>query len=132
MNSVRCLLCETTLVSHFRHDYQSCQCPEEVRVAIDGGNEYHKRAFGDGSRWVELPSGKVRRGDELPETVHVVTPAMPAFGRLGYDAYAQSTGGKTFDGRDMPKWDELPERIQTAWNAAADAVCFALREHEGW
>lgn len=43
-------------------------------------------------------------------------------GRVGYEAYAQSTGGKTFDGRDMPTWDALPERIQKAWNDAASAI----------
>jgi hypothetical protein len=42
-------------------------------------------------------------------------------GKTAYEAYAQSMGGKTFDGRDMP-WDELPVRIQVAWNAAATAV----------
>jgi hypothetical protein len=40
----------------------------------------------------------------------------------GYDAYAKSTGGKTFDGRDMPAWTALPERIQEAWVAAALAI----------
>lgn len=43
-------------------------------------------------------------------------------GQRGYEAYAVSTGGKTFDGRDMPKWNELPERIRAAWEAAADAI----------
>lgn len=31
--------------------------------------------------------------------------------KVAYEAYARSTGGKTFDGRDMP-----------AWTAAAGAV----------
>ena len=43
-------------------------------------------------------------------------------GRAGYLAYAESTGGKTFDGRNMPSWDDLPGRIQEAWNAAAKAI----------
>ncbi len=42
--------------------------------------------------------------------------------RMGYEAYAEFTGGKTFDGRDMPKWHELPERIQNAWRAAAKVI----------
>lgn len=46
----------------------------------------------------------------------------PSDGRIGYEAYAASTGGKTFDGRDMPTWDQLPERIRNAWEAAASAV----------
>jgi hypothetical protein len=44
------------------------------------------------------------------------------YARMGYDAYALSTGGKTFDGRSMPSWDDLPERIRDAWRAATDAV----------
>jgi hypothetical protein len=42
--------------------------------------------------------------------------------RRGYEGYAASTGGKTFDGRDMPKWEDLPERIQEAWRAAIVAA----------
>lgn len=41
---------------------------------------------------------------------------------VAYDAYAAFTGGKTFDGRDMPTWENLPERIQNAWRAAVAAV----------
>jgi hypothetical protein len=43
-------------------------------------------------------------------------------GRTGYEAYAAHTGGKTFDGRDMPSWDALPDRIRNAWGAAALAI----------
>jgi hypothetical protein len=46
---------------------------------------------------------------------------------LAYLAYAKSTGGKTFDGRDMPTWDALPERIREAWRAAALAIEQAIR-----
>jgi hypothetical protein len=49
-------------------------------------------------------------------------------GRWGYEAYARSTGGKTFDGRAMPAWSELPDRIQRAWDEAAFAVC---NHHDG-
>lgn len=28
-------------------------------------------------------------------------------GQIGYEAYGNSTGGKTFDGRDMPTWEEI-------------------------
>ena len=43
-------------------------------------------------------------------------------GRVGYEGYAASTGGKTFDGRDMPTWDALPDRIRQAWSDAATAI----------
>lgn len=44
------------------------------------------------------------------------------YGKVGYDAYAKSTGGKTFDGRDMPKWEDLPEPIRKAWWHAAMSI----------
>jgi hypothetical protein len=43
----------------------------------------------------------------------------------GYLGYAASTGGKTFDGRDMPGWHELPIKIRDAWYDAARAVLTA-------
>lgn len=35
-----------------------------------------------------------------------------------YNNYSNATGGKTFDGRDMPHWDQLPWKIQDAWRRA--------------
>lgn len=49
-------------------------------------------------------------------------------GKIGYEAYAKFTGGKTFDGRDMPAWDDLGEKIQGAWTIAADAIWAAVPE----
>ncbi len=43
-------------------------------------------------------------------------------GRIAYEAYAVSTGGKTYDGREMPSWGELPEKIRAAWVVAATVV----------
>ncbi len=42
--------------------------------------------------------------------------------QLGYKAYAKFTGGKTFDGRDMPTWNDLTPRIKEAWTEAAKAI----------
>jgi hypothetical protein len=42
--------------------------------------------------------------------------------RFGYEAYAKSTGWKTFDGRDMPPWADLPRRTIDAWIAAAQEI----------
>jgi hypothetical protein len=41
--------------------------------------------------------------------------------RLAYEGYAAFTGGKTFDGRNMPMWIALNEHIQLAWVAALQA-----------
>lgn len=47
---------------------------------------------------------------------------MSAQARRGYEGYAKSTGGKTFDGRQMPAWNELPELIKEAWREAIAAA----------
>ncbi len=44
------------------------------------------------------------------------------YGELGYRAYSWATDNKTFDGREMPAWEALPERIQQAWTVAAVAI----------
>lgn len=36
-----------------------------------------------------------------------------------YERYGSVTDFKNFQGNPMPKWDELPEKIQEAWKAAA-------------
>lgn len=51
-----------------------------------------------------------------------VSASLMNAGRAGYDGYARSTGRKTFDGRDMPAWEDLPSRIQNAWSDAAIAI----------
>jgi hypothetical protein len=47
---------------------------------------------------------------------------VSAQAQRGYEGYAASTGGKTFDGRPMPAWHELPPRIQEAWRDAIVAA----------
>jgi hypothetical protein len=47
---------------------------------------------------------------------------MADIGKIAYDAYAKSTGGLTYDGRVMPEWAALTDRIQQAWRDAAHAV----------
>lgn len=56
-------------------------------------------------------------------------PTDAELARIGYDGYYASTGGKTFDGRDMPTFDEIAARSPTvvrAWEANAAAIRVAL------
>lgn len=39
-----------------------------------------------------------------------------------YEAYGKSTNYKNFLDQPMPQWEALPDRIQTAWDAAAKAA----------
>ena len=42
--------------------------------------------------------------------------------KLAYEAYCEAVGGKSWDGKPLQKWDDLPESIQLAWAVAAKAV----------
>lgn len=42
--------------------------------------------------------------------------------KMGYEAYSKSTDNKNFQGNEMPKWEDLPEKIQKAWEAATDEI----------
>ncbi|MFF7485651.1 hypothetical protein [Streptomyces luteogriseus] len=58
-------------------------------------------------------------------------PYNPAPGNIGqraYAAYAESTGGLTHDGKQMPPWEDLGDAVQTAWNAAAYTVWNAAQD----
>lgn len=46
----------------------------------------------------------------------------PTPGELAYTAYRDHTGGKTWNGYEMPHWADLPAHVQAAWNTAAHAV----------
>lgn len=53
------------------------------------------------------------------------------FAQAAYEAYKESTGGKTFDGRDMPTWEFIginTGHVQTAWIAAVKSVFKGLND----
>lgn len=52
----------------------------------------------------------------------MTTPKERSLGVIAYEAYGDSVDWKTFDGRPMPEWSDLGERIQQAWVDAALAV----------
>lgn len=47
---------------------------------------------------------------------------IETLGQTAYEGYYASTGGRTFDGRPMPLWHELPITIQRAWQTGAERV----------
>lgn len=48
-------------------------------------------------------------------------------GHIGYDAYGDVADWKAWNGKPMPKWDELPEDIRVKWTASAVAITNADR-----
>jgi hypothetical protein len=43
-------------------------------------------------------------------------------GQAAYEAYGNYVGWVNHQGNPMPQWDELPEKIQGGWNAAAETI----------
>lgn len=37
-----------------------------------------------------------------------------------FNAYGEHCGWKTFDGRDMPRWDGINDAVRGHWKAAAE------------
>lgn len=60
--------------------------------------------------------------DKTTEPAIAVPSANMQYARAGYEAYARFTGGKTFDGRAMPTFNALEQRIKDAWAAAAMGI----------
>lgn len=50
--------------------------------------------------------------------------------KLMWDAYAIQAGGKTFDGKPLPAWDELGEDRQSCWVAAASVTADRIEKLE--
>lgn len=46
--------------------------------------------------------------------------------RTMFDAYGANCGWRTFNGREMPRWDDIDGRIQKNWKAAALAALESL------
>jgi hypothetical protein len=43
-------------------------------------------------------------------------------GREAFNTYGFAVGGLTWDGKPIPQWEELTDRIRLAWVMAANAV----------
>ena len=66
---------------------------------------------------VPCPSCNHRmRKSELDKKLHTDT------GRIAFEAYDKDRGGINHLGKPTPKWEELPQEIQHAWQVAATAV----------
>ena len=50
--------------------------------------------------------------------------------KLMWDAYAIQAGGKTFDGKPLPAWDELSKDRQSCWVAAASVTADRIEKLE--
>lgn len=72
----------------------------------------------------EVPEGTIVRAVlTCPECLEREQAELPGLAwseiaASAYAAYGHSTGNKNFRGDPMPRWDQLPVPIRTAWEAA--------------
>lgn len=60
VNGVKCLNCNTTIISNHNHDFKTCNCEDEIlAVSVDGGSFYRRRVYGRAAKWVELHTNEV-------------------------------------------------------------------------
>lgn len=45
-----------------------------------------------------------------------------ARGKLAFERYVEAMEGMTHDGKGIPPWNALGEKVQNAWIVAAEAV----------
>ena len=55
---------------------------------------------------------------------------MSELAKQMWGAYAIQAGGKTFDGKPLPNWDELGEDRQACWAAAAKVSADRIEQLE--
>lgn len=53
---------------------------------------------------------------------------MTQVAKEAYTSYGEVTGFLNYQGLSMPRWDELPEKIQEAWVAAASTAYHLAKE----
>lgn len=57
-NVIKCKTCNATLISHGKHDFVTCNCPDgsSTRVSIDGGDSHAVIVQGPHAVWERLKS----------------------------------------------------------------------------
>lgn len=49
-------------------------------------------------------------------------------GQIAFEAYNESKGGVTYDGKPIPPWSDVGDAVRAGWEAAASAVAAHLSE----
>lgn len=63
----------------------------------------------------------------MSEQMEVAGMAWRDIAKSAYKAYAASTGNKNYQGLPMPEFEDLPQKIQTAWEASVRQADFCIR-----
>ena len=62
-NAAKCLKCGDIIESKYSHNYVSCSCGS---ISIDGGTNYAKRVYTEGTEWEELSEYRYYQYSSIP------------------------------------------------------------------
>lgn len=98
LNSIKCLECGETLISHYRHDYKTCNCINATMC--DGGTDYLRYGAKDMSK---IKLFTVYADDEF-ELVRL----------------SAERGGRGIDGTEPLTWTKIADMNDDWLNAVLD------------
>ena len=49
------------------------------------------------------------------------------WGKIAFNAYVKAKSGTTYDGKPIPKWEELGDDVRSAWTASAMTIYRAVQ-----
>jgi hypothetical protein len=68
--------------------------------------------------------------DAVPQNIETpIPPLAPSdfveqfgLGKVAFDAYSAQVGGRTYDDKPIPTWEQVTDAVRGGWNAAAQAI----------
>lgn len=106
-----------SILVNFKHTHPGM--PERIAVVAKGEPAAELKGGDDATRCVYYARSAVVHELDASETL---ADAEDRALRRMWDAYAAQGGGKTFDGKPLPTWDELGDERQACWRAALQAI----------
>lgn len=106
-----------SILVDFKHTHPGM--PESIVVVAKGEPAAVVEGGGQATRCVYYARSAVVHEIALGEALDA---AEDRALRRMWTAYAEQAGGKTFDGKPLPTWDELGEERQACWRAALHAI----------
>ena len=72
----------------------------------------------DGVRWTVCECGH----PEVAMALACADETLERHGRNAFESYNDAVGGKTWDGKTIPEWDAVTDKVRDGWRTAAFAA----------
>lgn len=71
----------------------------------------------------------------MPDSEYKIDPEHLVIAKIAFEAYCEAVGGKTYDEKEIPSWENLSgdgDRTRYAWMVATDRAIEAYLRREAW